>query len=272
MGKVTNFTKIKTVYDLVSYLDDPRRDKDFFYHYTTFDRLELILKNRTFVLSSFSEMNDRHEEQTIQSEFARSAYVGSFSRADNEVMAMWGMYAIPWEKGVRIGIPKTAFRQWIRELDHIYAFDNYVIGERYSVSKKQKKINAVCYYDKLNQRLDWSNRRLYLRKLSAFNDIATNPQSNGYVKHKTWSTEEEIRVLIKPDIPNPPIRIVLEIPQDVIDQMVVVLGPNFDFDYYRTSIESLNIRFERSEFTGLINVKDTCKDCRYRIAYEKSKE
>ena len=95
MVKITNFIKIKTVNDLILYLEDPKRDRTFFYHYTTIDRLNQILKNKVFVFSGFETMNDGHEAALMDDDFSRNAFVGSFSRADNEVMAMWGMYAIP---------------------------------------------------------------------------------------------------------------------------------------------------------------------------------
>ena len=267
MGKITNFEKIKEVKDLVSYLEDARRDKDFFYHYTTLDRLELILKNKTFVLSSFSEMNDRYEEVSLHADFTRNAYVGSFSRAENEVMAMWGMYSIPWEKGVRIGIPRSVFRQWIRELEYVHAFEDGKVVGKFPVQRNQKKINAVCYYDKINNRLDWSTRRIYLGKAPGLKNPLTIQQLNGYVKHKTWATEEEIRVLLTPQIPDLPKRIVLDIPDYMISNIRIVLGPSFNLNDYQSRLEALNVPYELSEFTGMVKLKDICEECRYKSEF-----
>lgn len=262
MAKITNFVKIKTAHDLISYLEDPKRDKDFFYHYTTIDRLQQIIKNRYFVFSGFEIMNDKQEAEIIGNDYSNNTFVGSFSRADNEVMAMWGMYAIPWEMGVRIGIPKAHFRKWIKETKSVFEFKEGSLKEEFIVDKTQKKINAVCYYDKLNNRLDWSNRRLHLKRLTNLLNPETNSQLYGYVKHKTWAYEEEMRVLIKVDSNRTIRQIGIPIPDYIINDLKLVLGPCFEI----TNLLNNDIPTIKSEFTGKVKPKKVCDICRHKFS------
>jgi len=263
MAKITNFIKIKTVHDLILYLEDPKRDKTFFYHYTTINRFNQILKNKVFVFSCFEAMNDGHEAGKLEADFSRNAFVGSFSRADNEVMAMWGMYAIPWEMGVRIGIPKALFRKWIKETRSGFEVENEIIKQDNPVEITLKKINAVCYYDKLNHKLDWSNRRLYLSRLNDLKEPDTKPALNGYIKHKTWSYEEEIRVLIKTETEKTMSKIAIPIPDYVLSDLNVVLGPCFEAS---EPLEN-SPRYILSEFTGKITPKKVCYACVHYFKY-----
>lgn len=262
MGKITNFVKIKTAHDLISYLEDPRRDKDFFYHYTTIDRLQQIIKNKYFVFSGFEIMNDKLEAEIIGNDYSNNTFVGSFSRADNEVMAMWGMYAIPWEMGVRIGIPKAHFRKWFKETRSVFEFEKGALKEEFSIEKTKQKINAVCYYDKLNNRLDWSNRRLHLKRLTDLLNPDTNNQLYGYVKHKTWAYEEEMRVLIKVDSDRIINQIAIPIPDYIINDLKLVLGPCFEME----DLSVNNLPFTKSEFTGKVKPKKVCDICKHKFS------
>ena len=166
--------------------------------------------------------------------------------------------------GVRIGIPKALFRKWIKETRFVYEFDNGVIkNEPLQIS--QKKINAVCYYDKLNHKLDWSNRRLYLRRLNDLKEPDMKPALNGYIKHKTWSTEEEIRVLIKTEGEKAITQIAIPIPEEVLSNLNVVLGPCFS---QNDELKNLKL-YTRSEFTGKVTPKKVCDLCVHDFMYSK---
>lgn len=85
---------------------------EYLYHYTTIDKLALILKNRKIRFNSLDKMDDLQENMTIDVEnFGKLFFASSWTEQKKESIPMWKMYA-PIEKGVRIGLPKNPFKRY----------------------------------------------------------------------------------------------------------------------------------------------------------------
>lgn len=82
---------------------------EFLYHYTSIDKLALILKNRTIRLNPLDKMDDLQEQKTADVEnLGRFVFVSSWTDDTTESIPMWKMYTNP-ESGVRIKLRKNPF-------------------------------------------------------------------------------------------------------------------------------------------------------------------
>lgn len=83
---------------------------DLVHHYTNYQALECILKNRTLRLNRLDKVDDRQEMSLIsQSHWAQYLFVSSWSASMNECEAMWSRYA--GYNGIRISLPKFPFHK-----------------------------------------------------------------------------------------------------------------------------------------------------------------
>ena len=82
---------------------------EFLYHYTSIDKLALILKNRTIRLNPLDKMDDLQEQKTADVDnLGRFVFVSSWTDDTTESIPMWKMYTNP-ESGVRIKLRKNPF-------------------------------------------------------------------------------------------------------------------------------------------------------------------
>ena len=155
---VTNFKEITSTQDLIAYLSDSinrldntkNKSVQYVYHYTKLSNVVSIIKSRFWWLKSPKTMNDGLEFQNI-SEFEQSnaVFFASFMYDSSESIAMWSMYAQPWEDGVFIRIPVAIFKKWIRNTETIYTVlcpkNQKPIIEKSPIPNKDLSIVRVAY-------------------------------------------------------------------------------------------------------------------------------
>lgn len=112
---------------VVDFLKSNGRSHRCYYHYTDLRAVVGMIKNDKFHLSCGEKMNDGDEIHRGSTNIWSHIYLASFNFGDNENMALWGLYSIPWETGVRIEIPGKAMRAWIDGLKHKSPL--YVVGK-----------------------------------------------------------------------------------------------------------------------------------------------
>ena len=84
-------------------------DTDYLFHYTTIEKLALILKNRKIRLNPLCNMDDLLEGRAKDlNNLGKFFYVSSWTDENLESIPMWNMYT-KMESGVRIGLPKNPF-------------------------------------------------------------------------------------------------------------------------------------------------------------------
>ena len=111
MDKTIELKNIKDVQDLLEFsrIHGARHTK--YNHYTTADRLIQIVNGQYLFLSLGKDMNDLHELTKGSSSMWDKTYIASFAFGQSENIAMWGLYCIPWEQGVRISIDGKLMRR-----------------------------------------------------------------------------------------------------------------------------------------------------------------
>ena len=109
----TVFQDIETPEELKRYLDDSMRRLDntpYLHHYTNVSRVVDMIRSGTWHLGNAEGMNDNLEYKNGDAPRWRNLFFSCFMCEDKESIGMWSMYAQPWEKGVKISIPKVAVK------------------------------------------------------------------------------------------------------------------------------------------------------------------
>ena len=84
-------------------------DVEYLYHYTSIEKLALILKNRTIRLNPLDKMDDLQEQKTADVEnIGKFVFISSWTDDTDESIPMWKMYTDPLS-GVRIKLRKNPF-------------------------------------------------------------------------------------------------------------------------------------------------------------------
>lgn len=194
---------------VVEFLKVNGRSHRSFYHYTDLRSVIGMIKNNKFHLSNGNKMNDHDETKRGSADVWKHIYLASFNFGDNENMALWGLYSIPWETGVRLEIPGKTMRAWIDGLKHKSPL--YVVGKdslgsfTYDLidNPYHTVLTDVVYADNQGLKKDSSTNLqnpLILKhnsgKLEAPADMDCKPGMSGFIKNEAWSYEQEVRIRI----------------------------------------------------------------------------
>ena len=118
----TSFSDIETVEELKLYLDDTAnrlKNSPYLYHYTTVSNVIKMIQGKTWHLGNAAGMNDNLEYKNGDPRRWRNLFFSCFMCEDKESIGMWSMYAQPWEKGVKVALPRTVVRKWIKDTKEI---------------------------------------------------------------------------------------------------------------------------------------------------------
>ena len=275
----TNFQAIKTVQDLILYLDDfSARSKNYqyVYHYTTLPNLIKIINGKQWHLANAKGMNDKLEYECGDSERWKSIFFASFMVESKESIGMWSMYSQPWNIGVKIAIPITVIKDWIKSSPSIYGLKldsdkRYVPVELLTNTDGTNvplKLSAVAYSNaysletpKESEILAWSSARN-----NHIKGAPSIPELTGYIKDKAWDYEKEIR--LKAIIPSRYNfdRVAIEIPDKVILGTIITAGPLFEGTLEEKIKEEVEYqgKTESSIFTKRLSIKNICDNCHYK--------
>ena len=218
LNKIKYFFKITSADQLLSFLE--MKHHDFYHHFTTIEALNAILRTKKWLMSPAQRMNDQHEcTEKGNSRRWKQLVFTCFSFGDEDNMAMWAMYGLPWKQGIRITIPDDAMQQWICELRNT----------KWRGKEKVKYISLhdIVYYDGMVDRGDanllWARGKCKTVKDNGI-DIAQAEFFTGYVKNSAWKHESESRLMIvlKEDYVD---KICIPIPESVLMRLKICLGP-----------------------------------------------
>jgi hypothetical protein len=259
--KIPAYENIKTIDELLLFLDDRATSKSYIYQYTNIESLEGILKNKFLVLGNVMNMNDLYEYKLSKATLRKRSYISCFSRDDNENIAMWAMYGNPWNKGIRIGFKSSSLRKLLKNTTEVYKVDEkFNLIEEIKLIPDEKLFHCVSYYKKSENRLDWSSEKIYLSSLTGFENITTNPKLHGYIKHKAWSYENEVRLMIRLPDGNEYDRIGIKLTDEIIQELQVMTGPSISPYMRNKANKLLGEKTEPSDFVGLIQLKEIFKE------------
>lgn len=275
-SKISKFSDIQTAEQLALYLDDaPNRLKNnrFLYHYTTVSNVINILRSQTWHLGNASGMNDRLEYKNGQSVDPirwNNLFFSSFMREDKENIGMWSMYSQPWEKGVKIAIPKKTVLDWVKETKELLEISptdlqptgNKIMVDGHNVSLKLSAVaysNADSLEGNEEEKIIWStaiNRNIKHPFLL--------PELIGYIKNTAWAYEKEVRIKAEFINSSGIQRMAIPLTDKVINEMIITAGPLFEGTLKDVLLKESVYQFKQTEqsiFTGRLNIKSPCQEC-----------
>ncbi|PKM96124.1 MAG: hypothetical protein CVU84_03890 [Firmicutes bacterium HGW-Firmicutes-1] len=272
---MSRFDEISTAEQLINYLKSSRRleNSSYLYHYTKLENALLIIKNRRWHLSSALHMNDLLEYKNGDPARWKNIFSVSYMGENRESIGMWSMYSQPWENGVKIAIPKSVMLKWVKGIRKAYEVDARTQKENGRVillKEGQIFCSAVAYCNTDSRELNteeelttWSTVHNKILK-----NVANIPELTGYVKNEAWSYEKEIRLRVEFENSNGFSKIAVEIPEEVIDSIIITAGPLFEGNLKDKIQETIqrNIAVDNSLFANRFKMKTICESCDYKIA------
>lgn len=271
-----DFNELSTFREVRQFLRNKGKNHNNYYHYTTYDNVKKILLGKKFILTrgNLGSMNDQHKCKVFgEKEDWDKTYLTCFAFGDSENMAMWGLYCLPWEDAVRLCIPKKAMELWLEKIETVYGaiLENYELKKGEIMFHDSIVLADIAYIDKNakenRSKLYWNNNMLDLEHSDNLKGVYANRKMVGYLKNAAWKYENEVRLMIKLKASSERERIVVDIPQEVIDQITLTTGPYFKGEIeeriFKDGIKELNrIEVMNSKFKGLLNYRTLCTTCK----------
>lgn len=271
-GKVP-FSEIDSAESLIKYLDNGSRlsKVEYFYHYTTITKAVSIFKSKMWWLGSAKNMNDELEYNNGDSKRWASLFFASFMGEEKESMGMWSMYGQPWQKGVKIEVPKERIRALIKETKEISLINKSNPNKKISVALNDDSnriwISRVAYSNQDNKEAitpeilfcgTKTNQRLC--------DVAHQSELTGYIKDSAWSYEKEFR--LKAQIQNTGgfDTVAIRLTDEFLDSIRIISSPLFEGDLKKELGKEIERQFNTGEsyFTGKMKYNTVCDECDYK--------
>lgn len=270
-----DFRDIYDIDTMIHYLKEKGENHESYYHYTSWDSLVKIMQNKSFLLTRGNSLsiNDYNEARKGSREEWNRTFIGSFSFGSAEIMAMWGLYCLPWSDAVRISIPKDKMNRWQQSIHFIKPFVNgrtVEYRDRCDVS-----LNDIVYVEGTKGsdsiKLKHGNKVINIKTVNTLLGVDISPRMTGYIKNSAWKYENEVRLRIQLENNNTSFdRISVDIPCDVVDSFIITSGPYFqaknDALYRRLKIEN---RIKESGFTNDVNYRELCSLCQHESFLKK---
>lgn len=266
-----SFETIDNSSDLIRYLDYGSRlnSSRYLYQYTTISALVNMLRSKTMHLSNAKYMNDQLEYKNGDPQTWDNLFFSCFMMEDDESIGMWGMYAQPWREGVKISIPKEVLRRWISdtsELIEISQESKQPTGRKISDTSAFKLwISTVAYsnFEGLEAKSMLETLRCGGQENQILKNVPRRPELTGYIKDMAWSYEKEVRVKARFDNKMGFERIAIEMPEYVIDSLVITPSPLFEGNIIeRIKAEiSRSILTDKSKFVDKLLIRSVCDNC-----------
>ena len=269
MSNARAVAEIRTAEHLRAYLNARGERHVRYLHYTNLDGLIGMLASGFFHLSKGDRMNDRQEPQMGDSGLWTDTFIGSFAFGQNENMALWGLYGLPWEEAVCIRIPQGSMLRWIRGVDRCYKVEEtkkYVPLE----GTLGLGLNDVAYVTEQAER----PIRIYHSLKRATWPIEKEPSEwqaatelTGFLKRDAWRYENEVRIRAVCASAKALDRIAIPIPREIIARATVIFGPWARGENIAKMEERIaetfkkKLRSVKSSYAGLVDYRSLCGYC-----------
>lgn len=201
-----------------------RKESETICHFTSFESLILILKNRSLRMSRIDLLNDRAEKQLSQCEEGELRFVTSFTGTAERV-AMWAIYGGHSSLKLRLSFPRSILIQSVRDQFYFDSLKEHKITSDFiskdvcDYSKKEFSLSDVVYFDKTKNKLRFNG-------IPVTDDIIKKLAGN--IKYDAWEFENETRLSVilkqngaKFDLSN----IYANISEELLDKLVITYNP-----------------------------------------------
>lgn len=258
------YQELKTLKDLVNFAQISALSHRNFYHYTTIETLEAILSNKTLRLTNANFMNDQQELRKGNAQYWDRTYLSCFCYGDSESVAMWTMYSIPWQQGVRISFPRNKFINYLKKIEKIKLINSSKYLHRDEFEVVLTDVIYTEYSERHKSEIIKIDEFPNINSSIVFGDdnISRQSQITGFIKNKAWEYENETRIKIQTNKEYTDKTIEVELDEDLLSSMKVTFSPwsrdyqaseiKMKFPYLLTSLSKLN---------GLVKIISKCRNC-----------
>jgi hypothetical protein len=104
------------------------KNRKYLYHYTRLENAVKMINGEHWHLGSAENMNDKLEYENGDKDKWRNIFFSSFMTEEDENIGMWSMYSQPWNSGVKISIPSSVAKRWIRGISEIHKYPEAIFG------------------------------------------------------------------------------------------------------------------------------------------------
>lgn len=263
--------KITSINELLKFAERNASTHTRFYHYTTLDSLHKILDKKTIRLSRGDQMNDLQELTKGSYIIWQKTFVTSFCFGESENIAMWTMYGVPWNMGVRLSFSGKEFVKWVNDVKEVECVESDYPVKR--VIPEKVILTDVMYsaYHEIDgtEKIRLDNYSLINTK-SQFGEenISRLESITGYVKNRAWEFENESRIKVTLKSREYDCKkISLKLTDELLHTAEITLSPWMDSDVV-TGVKNkyIGIQVIESKFSGLVNIKATCSQCKSDFA------
>ena len=262
-----NISDIQSFTDLLTVVYRNREKREKVYHYTSYESLIKILKNRSLRLTRYDLMNDIAEKELSRCEDGDSRYIISFS-GQRESVALWSLYGKSSSLKIRIEFPLL---ELLNSIDSNFYFDSMLqrkipITSTQSVqedySKKKFSFSDVVYYDK--------DKHVFRLQGGPIKNITVEQamihRLAGTIKYDAWEYERESRLTVvlhnNHDINgnNDLTHIYAGLSEQLIKKTTILFSPWIDADVkaeLQKSIDGLartQLKYKASELEGEVGI------------------
>lgn len=262
-----SFSSITKPEDLVTYLSSSSarlNSVKYLTHYTKVNGLKGMLKSKIWILNNPATMNDGLELSKYPKEAWEKVFYACFMTEQAESIAMWSMYAQPWEDGLQLSISADDLLRWKSESKTVFEIDPLTkqkTGE--STDQAEIRLTKVAYTNYDSGR---TGEPVNITCGTVTNTNFIRPYSNeefiGFIKDDAWKNEQEIRLRV--DLPSDlDYKLIgIEIPDYILENMIITKGPRFDGNLLkRIEVKGKKLHIKDSCFRGKLGwvFCDTCK-------------
>ena len=264
---------ITTLVELREYLIAKGTNHRNYLHYTNFAGLIGMIGSGYFHLSKGDRMNDRQELKKGCMEVWQNTFIGSFAYGQNENMAMWGLYGLPWEDAVCMAIPRKQMLEWLQSATQIYRIEN---GGTYArIDTQSETVLTDVAYAGEPQDQEFTVKRYdetirVTAEKQALLGINDSALMTGYVKNDAWHYENEVRLRINFQNRQGLGRIALRLPSGTVAAMTVIFGPwarkdtiqRLDAKIKQMLLNDNGLPNRESSYSGMVHYNTACRYCK----------
>lgn len=229
--------------ELFQYIDRSKKGSDKIFHYTSYESLITIIKNKSFRLSRLELLNDKAEQRLIGGFETDQNYIMSFCNNEKEYVSMWAMYGK--SSGIKVRLDFSS------KLLERYAFENYYFdadltkripiysGEGTPFLDRNVQVSDVVYLDKDNNSIKHNTNPFP----NLVVDESLKKQLSGFLKYDAWEFEKErrLKVTLNDDHKNDSHRyIFLKLHDEILSDFSVTYNPWISKLLQEELIETLN--------------------------------
>ena len=235
--------EVSSASELFRYLKRNRSSASKIFHYTTFDSLIAIFKNKSFRLTRFDLMNDKAEQKLVNGIKTELNYIMSVCTDETEYVSMWAIYGKASGIKIRIDFTSKSLEDLSEEDNSYYSnSENRIVLNKdggFRSSNLSIQISDVVYLNKNKNEIRHNTNPFPNLKY----DAKLGEQLSGFLKYDAWEFEKERRLKVTIndiDIVGSPQHIYLKLTNEFLSGISVTYNPWISPDLQKELSIALN--------------------------------